>query len=114
MRDSIMSMTGTIVVTNNNVHFYDSLAQDEKSWISHLKGGESASIYSCDSVSCLHPSRQRNITISPEQSYGGRAKQKLTDLKIKFDNNYEFTNSEIGFLSSIGDIFPIYDYIART
>ncbi|KJV88412.1 F pilus assembly TraH domain protein [Orientia tsutsugamushi str. UT76] len=36
MRDSIMSMTGTIVVTNNNVHFYDSLAQDEKSWISHL------------------------------------------------------------------------------
>ncbi|KJV70571.1 conjugal transfer protein TraH [Orientia tsutsugamushi] len=54
MHDSIMSMTGTIVVTNNNVHFYDSLAQDEKSWISHLKGGESASIYSCDSVSCLH------------------------------------------------------------
>ncbi|WP_125330211.1 conjugal transfer protein TraH [Orientia tsutsugamushi] len=65
MRDSIMSMTGTIVVTNNNVHFYDSLAQDEKSWISHLKGGESASIYSCDNVSCLHSTlatKYHNIT----------------------------------------------------
>ncbi|SPR15828.1 conjugal transfer protein TraH [Orientia tsutsugamushi] len=111
MHDSIMSMTGTIVVTNNNVHFYDSLAQDEKSWISHLKGGESASMYSCDNVSCLHPSLRRNITISPEQSYAGKAKQQLKNLKIKFANNSEFIDSEIAFLSSIGDIFPIYDYI---
>ncbi|WP_371253919.1 hypothetical protein [Orientia tsutsugamushi] len=65
MHDSIMSMTGTIVVTNNNVHFYDSLAQDEKSWISHLKGRESASIYRCDSVICLHSTlatKYHNIT----------------------------------------------------
>ncbi|KJV73367.1 conjugative relaxosome accessory transposon family protein [Orientia tsutsugamushi str. TA763] len=76
MRDSIMSMTGTIVVTNNNVHFYDSLAQDEKSWISHLKGGESASIYSCDmSVACIQR-LQRNITILPENL-----------MQVKLNNN---------------------------
>nr|WP_284525212.1 conjugal transfer protein TraH [Orientia tsutsugamushi] len=104
-------MTGTIVVTHNNVHFYDSLAQDEKSWISHLKGGESASIYSCDSLVACIQRLQRNITILPEQSYAGKAKQQLTNLKIKFDYNTEFSDHEIAFLSSIGDIFSIYDYI---
>ncbi|KJV57067.1 putative conjugative transfer protein TraH [Orientia chuto str. Dubai] len=43
MRNSIMSITGTIVVVNNNVNFFDSLAKDEKSRISHLKGEKSAS-----------------------------------------------------------------------
>ncbi|KJV71061.1 putative conjugative transfer protein TraH [Orientia tsutsugamushi str. TA763] len=54
---------------------------------------------------------QRNITILPEKSYAGKAKQQLKNLKINFENNSEFTDSEIAFLSSIGDIFPIYDYI---
>ncbi|KJV74488.1 putative conjugative transfer protein TraH [Orientia tsutsugamushi str. UT76] len=35
----------------------------------------------------------------------------MKNLKINFENNSEFTDSEIAFLSSIGDIFPIYDYI---
>ncbi|KJV72234.1 F pilus assembly TraH domain protein [Orientia tsutsugamushi str. TA763] len=61
-------------------------------------------------VACIQR-LQRNITISPEQSYAGKAKQQLTNLKIKFDKNSEFIDSEIAFLSSIGDIFPIYDYI---
>ncbi|KJV51533.1 putative conjugative transfer protein TraH, partial [Orientia tsutsugamushi str. Karp] len=54
---------------------------------------------------------RRNITISPEKSYAGKAKQQLTNLKIKFGKNTEFSDHEIAFLSSIGDIFPIYDYI---
>ncbi|KJV51176.1 putative conjugative transfer protein TraH [Orientia tsutsugamushi str. Gilliam] len=54
---------------------------------------------------------QRNITILPEQSYAGKAKQQLKNLKIKFDKNTEFSDHEIAFLSSIGDIFSIYDYI---
>lgn len=111
MRNAIMSMTGTIVVRNKNVYFFDSLAKDEKSWISHLKGGESAAIYSCDNSNCLNPNLQRNITISPEQSYQGKAKTKLDNLKIKLANNSEFNNTDIAFLSSIGDAFPIYDYI---
>ncbi|WP_354666746.1 conjugal transfer protein TraH [Orientia tsutsugamushi] len=61
-------------------------------------------------VACIQR-LQRNITILPEQSYAGKAKQQLTNLKIKFDKNSEFIDSEIAFLSSIGDIFPIYDYI---
>lgn len=111
MRDSIMSMTGTIVVRDNNVYFFESLAKDEKSWVSHLKGGESASMYSCDNLSCLNPALQRNISISPEQSYQGKAKSKLDALKSKLASNNEFNNAEIAFLSSIGEALPIYDYI---
>ncbi len=111
MRSSIMSMTGTIVVKNKNVYFFDSLAKDEKSWITHLKGGESASIYACDNSSCLNPTLQRNISILPEQSYQGKAKTKLDGLKSKLASNSEFNNVDIMFLSSIGEAFPIYDYI---
>lgn len=74
MRNAIMSMTGTIIVRDNNVYFFESLAQDEKSWITHLKGGKSASIYNCDNSSCLNPSLQKNIFIPQEQSYQGKAK----------------------------------------
>ncbi|WP_342259867.1 conjugal transfer protein TraH [Candidatus Tisiphia endosymbiont of Metellina segmentata] len=111
MRSSIMSMTGTIIIKDNNVYFFDSLAKDEKSWITHLKGGESASIYTCDNSSCLNPTLQRNISILPEQSYQGKAKTKLDDLKSKLASNSEFNNIDIMFLSSIGEAFPIYDYI---
>lgn len=111
MRSSIMSMTGTIIVRDNNIYFFESLAQDEKSWITHLKGGESASIYACDNSSCLNPSLRRNIVISPDQSYQGKAKTKLDDLKSKLASNNEFSNADIAFLSSIGESFPIYDYI---
>ncbi|MDR0774712.1 MAG: conjugal transfer protein TraH [Rickettsia sp.] len=111
MRSSIMSMTGTIIIKDNNVYFFDSLAKDEKSWITHLKGGESASIYACDNSSCLNPTLQRNISILPEQSYQGKAKTKLDGLKSKLASNSEFNNIDIMFLSSIGEAFPIYDYI---
>ncbi|EER22294.1 MULTISPECIES: conjugal transfer protein TraH [spotted fever group] len=111
MRNSIMSMIGTIIVKDHNVYFFDSLAKDEKSWITHLKGGESASVYACDDSSCLNPSLRRNISILPEQSYQGKAKTKLDELKSKLASNNEFNNMDIAFLSSIGEAFPIYDYI---
>lgn len=50
--------------------------------------------------------------VSPEQSYQGKAKLKLDAIKLKLTNNNEFTNSEISFLSSIGETFPIYDHIS--
>lgn len=111
MRSAIMSMTGTIIVRDNNVYFLASLAQDEKSWITHLKGGESASIYTCDNSNCLNPALRRNITIALDQSYQGKAKTKLDELKSKLTSNNEFSNADITFLSSIGEAFPIYDYI---
>ncbi|WP_341794392.1 conjugal transfer protein TraH [Rickettsia endosymbiont of Rhinocyllus conicus] len=111
MRNAIMSMTGTIIVRDNNVYFFASLAQDEKSWITHLKGGESASIYTCDNIHCLNPVIRRNITIAPDQSYQGKAKTKLDELKSKLASNNEFSNADITFLSSIGEALPIYDYI---
>ena len=111
MRNAIMSMTGTIIVRDNNVYFLESLAKDEKSWITHLKGGESASIYTCDNSSCLNPTLQKNISLIPEQSYQGKAKTKLDALKSKLASNTGFNNLDISFLSSIGESFPIYDYI---
>ncbi|MFP3120175.1 conjugal transfer protein TraH [Rickettsia sp. R2] len=111
MRNALMSMLGTIIVRDNNVYFLESLAQDEKSWITHLKGGESASIYNCDNSNCLNPVIRRNITIAPDQSYQGKAKTKLDELKSKLASNNEFNNADISFLSSIGEAFPIYDYI---
>ncbi|MCC8369574.1 MAG: conjugal transfer protein TraH, partial [Rickettsia endosymbiont of Oxypoda opaca] len=111
MRSSMMSLTGTIIVRNKSVHFYDSLAKDEKSWVTHLKGGESASLYACDNRNCLNPSLQKNILITADQSYQGKANSKLNALKVKFYNNTQFDAADIAFLSSIGDSFPIYDYI---
>ncbi|KJV77266.1 conjugative relaxosome accessory transposon family protein [Rickettsia hoogstraalii str. RCCE3] len=111
MRSAIMSMTGTIIVRDNNVYFFESLAQDEKSWITHLKGGESATLYTCDNIACLNPIIRRNISITPDQSYQGKAKTKLDELKSKLASNNEFSNADISFLSSIGEAFPIYDYI---
>ena len=114
MRNSIMSMTGTIVMQDKKVRIFESLAKDHKSWITHLKGGESASMYVCnqdDANSCLNPTLQQNISITPEQSYQGKAKARLDGLKSKLANNSKFEDTDIAFLSSIGEAFPIYDYI---
>ena len=112
MRDAVMSMTGTLVVRDQKVYFYDSLAKDHKSWVTHLKGGESASIYRCNDSNCLDVNLTRNIAISPNDSYQGKAKSRLDEIKSKFVTNTEFDGSDIGFLSSIGEAFPIYDYIS--
>jgi conjugative transfer pilus assembly protein TraH len=112
MRDAIMSMTGTLVMKDRKAYFYDSLAKDHKSWVTHLKGGESASLYRCNDSSCLEITLTKNIAISANDSYQGKAKSKLDEIKVKFVSNTEFNNNDIGFLSSIGDAFPIYDYIS--
>lgn len=111
MRASIMSMTGTIVVQDKRVRIFESLAQDHKSWVSHLKGGDGASLYNCDNKQCLNITVTSNISITPDNSYQGKARSKLDALKAKFLNNTEFEANDIGFLSSIGDSFPIYDYL---
>lgn len=111
MRESIMSMTGTIVMNNQKIYFFDSLVKDHKSWVSHLKGGESASLYHCNNRACLDITVSKNMMIAPEHSYQGKAKAKLELLKVKFIGNTEFDANDIGFLTSIGETFPIYDYI---
>ncbi|WP_341756997.1 MULTISPECIES: conjugal transfer protein TraH [unclassified Candidatus Tisiphia] len=111
MRESIMSMTGTIVMNNQKIYFFDSLVKDHKSWVSHLKGGESASLYHCNNRACLDITVSKNMMILPENSYQGKAKAKLELLKVKFIGNTEFDANDIGFLTSIGETFPIYDYI---
>lgn len=112
MRDSIMSMTGTIIMNDQRLYFFDSLAKDHKSWTTHLKGGDSASMYHCDDARCLNIRVTKNLTVAPENSYQGKARIKLDALKLKFVSNTEFDANDIGFLSSVGETFPIYDYIS--
>lgn len=111
LRQSIMSMTGTIVVNNGKIYFFDSLAKDHKSWVSHLKGGEGASMYNCDDRACLNITVSNNINISQQASYQGQTMLKLNALKAKFNSNTEFDQQDINFLSSVGEVFPLYDYL---
>lgn len=112
MYDSMMSMTGTIIVRNGQVIFLDSLAKDHKSWVTHLKGGESGSLYSCaGDRQCLSPTLRNNIAVTQQNSYQGKAKIRLDSLKAKLANNTAFGVDDTSFLSSIGEAFPIYNYI---
>ena len=37
---------------------------------------------------------------------------KLTALKVKFNSNTELDQQDINFLSSVGEVFPLYEYIS--
>lgn len=113
MRDSLMSMTGTIIVKENNVFFLESLIKDEKNWLSQLNGGPDASEYQCDENSkCLNVSLMQDISITPENSFAGKARAKLDEIKVKFLNNEEFDADNLNFLTSIGAAFPVFDYVS--
>ncbi len=112
MYNSLMSLVGTIVVKNKISTFHEPLANDFKSFMTYLRGGESGAMYNCDNKTCLNVTLNKKIKISKEESYQGKAAKKLGDLKIKLQENKPFDNSEINFLSSMGDAFPVYDYIS--
>lgn len=113
MRDSLMSMTGTIIVKENNVFFLESLIKDEKNWLSQLNGGPDASEYKCDENSkCLNVTLLQDISITPENSFAGKARAKLDEIKVKFLNNEEFDEDNKNFLTSIGASFPVFDYVS--
>ena len=111
MYNSLMSLVGTVIVKNGTPSFYEPLASDFKSFMTYLRGGDSGAMYQCDNQTCLNITFKKNIKISKEESYQGRASKKLGDLKIKLEKNTPFDDSEIQFLSSMGDAFPVYDYI---
>ena len=114
MRSDMMSMLGTIVMKDGQRTFYESLAKDHDSWVTYLKGGDGATIYSCtdNKQECLEVKIDKNQTITLEASYQGKAEARLKDLKKSFNDNKDFSADDINFLSSIGDAFPIYDYIS--
>lgn len=112
LHESLMSMTGTIVVKDGIMIPYPSLASDIQSWNTHINGGEGASKYSCNDTNCLTITVSNNVSISPEASYAGMARRKLDDLKIKMHSQIEdFSKEEQGFLDSLGNSFPIFDHI---
>ncbi len=110
---SLMSMTGTIMVKDGIMIPYPSLASDPQALGIQINGGSGASIYSCDSTStCLSITVDNNVTISHKDSYAGKAKARLDALMMKMhEQKDEFDATEQGFLSSLGNSFPIFDHI---
>ncbi len=111
LREDMMSMVGTIVKKDKELKIYEALAKDEKTWSTYLKGGNGASKYSCSDKECLDINVLKDQTIAYNNSYQGKAEIKLNSLKQSFQANTAFTQENINFLTSIGDSFPIYDYI---
>jgi conjugative transfer pilus assembly protein TraH len=112
LHNSLMSMTGTIVVKDGVMIPYPSLASDSQSWNTHINGGEGASMYHCNDANCLSITVQNNVAISSETSYAGKAREKLDLLKTKmYSQLEEFSREDKGFLDSLGNSFPIFDHI---
>jgi conjugative transfer pilus assembly protein TraH len=112
MHAGLMSMVGTIVVKDEVVIPYPSLANDAESWNTHINGGSDASMYSCDNATCLNITINNKVTIKESDSYAGKAKTKLKGFAVKVrEQTAELTTEEKGFLDSLGTAFPIFDHI---
>lgn len=112
LQDALMSMVGTIVVKEGVMIPYPPLAKDEKSWNIHIKGGSGAAQYQCLDGKCLDIHLSQNVNINPNDSYAGKAKAKLDEIKVKIQKQTaELDNEEISFLDSLGESFPVFDHI---
>ena len=112
MHESLMSMVGTIVVKDGIAIPYPSLANDRNSWNIHINGGSSGSMYRCNNADCLTVTVDNNVTIAEKDSYAGKVREELHNLKTKmFAQIAEFNAREKGFIDSIGQAFPIFDHI---
>lgn len=112
LHQTLMSMIGTIVVKDGVMIPYPSLANDAHSWSAHINGGEGASLYSCNDAKCLIVTVKNNISISADESYTGKAKTRLNNLREKMQMQEEdFSEEDKRFLDSLGTSFPIFDHI---
>jgi conjugative transfer pilus assembly protein TraH len=112
LRESLMSMVGTIIVKDGVMIPYPALAEDEHSWSVHIKGGTGAAQYRCDNPECLNIRLIKDVEIPYEESYAGKAKFKLDQIKQKIaTQSDELSDDEKGFLDSLGEAFPIFDHI---
>ena len=108
----MMSIAGTIVMKDGKRSTYDSLVKDQTTWTANLKGGD-ASQYLCqDRDKCLQVNLVSSKAISVEQSYQGRAQKRIFTIKQSMLTNKPFKKEDKEFLSSIGDSFPLYDYLS--
>lgn len=113
MWESTMSITGTLIVKEGKRNFKDSLISDADTFNAHLKGGE-ANMYGCQGQDgkCLEVKTISNHKISKEASYQGVAHKKLSEIKNKMVGNDSLSSQEIDYLSSLGETFPIYNYLS--
>lgn len=112
MAESMMSLTGTLVMQDGKAMHYGSLVKDNDTWIAHLRGGDAASFYKCEDPACLRVKLLENQTITADNSYQGKAAKRLEKIRAKMQTNEDFSRDDIAFLSSVGETFPIYDYIS--
>lgn len=111
MIEATMAITGTIIVKDGQRTFRKSLVPDDNTFTAHLKGGI-ASIYVCDNADCLVAKEEKKQKISAEKSYQGKANKKILAIKMKMLQNTAFSKEDKDFLSSIGETFPIYNYLS--
>ena len=113
MAESMMSLTGTLVMKDGKAMHYGSLVKDNDTWIAHLRGGDAASYYTCNKdPECLNVTLLENQTITANDSYQGKAAKRLEQIRVKMQTNKNFDENDIAFLNSVGETFPIYDYIS--
>lgn len=114
LRTSLMSMIGTIVVKDRVMYPYPPLITNKAVFDSYLNGGGAGTSYSCrdDKNMCLTVDINSNIETSQENSYAGKARSKLTEIREKvYSQSDELSNEDINFIDSIGRSFPVYDHI---
>jgi conjugative transfer pilus assembly protein TraH len=110
--ESLMSFAGTLVVKDGKRSFFESLVADENSYRAQLKGG-TGSQYICDNKdSCLNVRVDKNFEISEGSSYLGQANKKLEEIYAKMMANTKLSEEDIGFIDSVGESFPIYEYLS--
>lgn len=112
MAKSMMSLTGTLVMQDGKAMHYGSLVKDNDTWIAHLRGGDAASFYTCEDPGCLNVTLVEHKKITADDSYQGKAAKRLEEIRLKMQTNENFSEVDIAFLNSIGETFPIYDYIS--
>lgn len=112
VRDQLMSLIGTIVVKEGVMIPYPSLANNPEGWNVYINGGEGAAMYRCNNRKCLGIDLLNDISISEDDSYAGKSKSRLYELKAKLMvQTEEYNANDIGFINSIGNSFPIFDHI---
>lgn len=107
----MMSMTGTIIVKEGQGIYLSSLIQDDKAWVTYLKGGEAGALYECGDKECLEVSLKKPLRISYDDSYQGKAGRVLHTIKGKMEENIAFSSEDIAFLSSVSEALPLYNYL---
>lgn len=109
MAQFFMSLSGTLIATEDSVHEFVSLVDDNNLLKTLMEGG-SSTIYQCLepdlSKACLNIQKNKKIVIAPNQSLIGQVRQVLSGMLDKIFEDKPLSEAEKGFLNSTS--LPVY------